>query len=168
MNYIDTNIFSTNTSEFDFYLTKILGSANLNPLQKQIIEYILTPTYYIDNNVYFDYRPSILNLLITTSLINYRATISTVLQMKQDEDNYTFKDNVFNNQYSIYDIIYLISTNNKWDISPSILLDITPTTYNLNLLIFNKYNCLKQLDVYLNTNIADQLWGLYQRQYILK
>ena len=168
MNYIDTNIFSTNTSEFDFYLTKILGSANINPLQKQIIEYILTPTYYIDNNVYFDYRPSILNLLITTSLINYRATISTVLQMKQDEDNYTFKDNVFNNQYSIYDIIYLISTNNKWDISPSILLDITPTTYNLNLLIFNKYNCLKQLDVYLNTNIADQLWGLYQRQYILK
>lgn len=168
MNYIDTNIFSTNTSEFDFYLTKILGSANINPLQKQIIEYILTPTYYIDNNVYFDYRPSILNLLITTSLINYRATISTVLQMKQDEDNYTFKDNVFNNQYSIYDVIYLISTNNKWDISPSILLDITPTTYNLNLLIFNKYNCLKQLDVYLNTNIADQLWGLYQRQYILK
>ena len=168
MNYIDTNIFSTNTSEFDFYLTKIIGSANLNPLQKQIIEYILTPTYYIDNNVYFDYRPSILNLLITTSLINYRATISTVLQMKQDEDNYTFKDNVFNNQYSIYDLIYLISTNNKWDICPSILLDITPTTYNLDLLIFNKYNCLKQLDIYLNTNIADQLWGLYQRQYILK
>ena len=168
MNYIDTNIFSTNTSEFDFYLTKILGSANINPLQKQIIEYILTPTYYIDNTVYFDYRASILNLLITTPLINYRATISTVLQMKQDEDNYKFKDNVFNNQYSIYDTIYLISTNNKWDISPSILLDITPTTYNLNLLIFNKYNCLKQLDVYLNTNIADQLWGLYQRQYILK
>jgi hypothetical protein len=168
MNYIDTNIFSTNTSEFDFYLTKILGSANLNPLQKQIIEYILTPTYYIDNTVYFDYRASILNLLITTPLINYRATISTVLQMKQDEDNYKFKDNVFNNKYSIYDVIYLISTNNKWDISPSILLDITPTTYNLNLLIFNKYNCLKQLDVYLNTNIADQLWGLYQRQYILK
>ena len=168
MNYIDTNIFSTNTSEFDFYLTKIIGSANLNPLQKQIIEYILTPTYYIDNNVYFDYRASILNLLITTPLINYRTTISTVLQMKQDEDNYTFKDNVFNNQYSIYDIIYLISTNNKWDICSSILLDIPPTTYNLNLLIFNKYNCLKQLDVYLNTNIADQLWGLYQRQYILK
>ena len=168
MNYIDTNIFSTNTSEFDFYLTKIIGSANLNPLQKQIIEYILTPTYYIDNTVYFDYRASILNLLITTSLINYKQAISTVLQMKQDEDNYKFKDNVFTNQYSIYDVIYLISTNNKWDISPSILLDITPTTYNLNLLIFNKYNCLKQLDVYLNTNIADQLWGLYQRQYILK
>lgn len=168
MNYIDTNIFSTNTSEFDFYLTKIIGSANINPLQKQIIEYILTPTYYIDNNVYFDYRASILNLLITTSLINYKQAISTVLQMKQDEDNYKFKDSVFNNQYSIYDVIYLISTNNKWDISPSILLDITPTTYNLNLLIFNKYNCLKQLDIYLNTNIADQLWGLYQRQYILK
>lgn len=168
MNYIDTNIFSTNTSEFDFYLTKIIGSANLNPLQKQIIEYILTPTYYIDNNVYFDYRASILNLLITTSLINYKQVISIVLQMKQDEDNYKFKDNVFNNQYSIYDVIYLISTNNKWDICPSILLDITPTTYNLDLLIFNKYDCLKQLDVYLNTNIADQLWGLYQRQYILK
>jgi len=168
MNYIDTNIFSTNTSEFDFYLTKIIGSANLNPLQKQIIEYILTPTYYIDNTVYFDYRASILNLLITTSLINYKQAISTVLQMKQEEDNYKFKDNVFNNQYSIYDVIYLISTNNKWDICASILLDITPSTYNLNLLIFNKYNCLKQLDVYLNTNIADQLWGLYQRQYILK
>lgn len=168
MNYIDTSIFSTNSTEYDFYLTKILGSANINPLQKQIIEYILTPTYYIDNNVYFDYRPSILNLLITTPLINYKQAISTVLQMKEDEDNYKFKDNVFNNQYSIYDVIYLISNNNKWDICPSILLDIMPSTYNFNLLIFNKYNCLKQLDIYLNTNIADQLWGLYQRQYILK
>ena len=168
MNYIDTNIFSTNTTEYDFYLTKILGSANLNYLKKSIIEYILTPTYYIDNTVYFDYRPSILNLLITTPLVSYKQAISTVLQMKQDEDNYKFKDNVFTNQYSIYDVIYIISTNNKWDICPSILLDITPTTYDLSLLIFNKYEVLKQLDIYLNTNIADQLYGLYQRQYILK
>jgi hypothetical protein len=168
MNYIDTNIFNNNSTEYDFYLTKLLGSANINPLQKQIIEYILTPTYYIDNTVYFDYRASILNLLITTSLINYKQAISTVLQMKEDEDNYKFKDNVFNNQYSIYDIIYLISTNNKWDICPSILLNIVPSTYDLSLLMFNKQEVLKQLDIYLNTNIADQLYGLYQRQYTLK
>jgi hypothetical protein len=168
MNYIDTSIFSNNSTEYHFYLTKILGNANINPLQKQIIEYILTPTYYIDNIVYFDYRASILNLLITTPLSNYKTVISTVLQMKQDEDNYKFKDNVFKNEYSIYDVIYHISTNNKWDICPSILLDITPSTYDLSLLVFNKYDVLKQLDIYLNTNIADQLYGLYQRQYTLK
>jgi hypothetical protein len=168
MNYIDTSIFSTNSTEYDFYLTKIIGSANINPLQKQIIEYILTPTYYIDNTVYFDYRASILNLLITTPLSNYKTVISIVLQMKEDEDNYKFKDNIFTNQYSIYDVIYLISTNNKWDICPSILLDIRPSSYDLSILIFNKYDVLKQLDIYLNTNIADQLYGLYQRQYILK
>jgi hypothetical protein len=168
MNYIDTSIFSNNSTEYNFYLTKILGNANINPLKKSIIEYILTPTYYIDNTVYFDYRASILNLLITTPLSNYKTVISTVLQMKQDEDNYKFKDNVFKNEYSIYDVIYLISTNNKWDICPSILLDITPSTYDLSLLVFNKYDVLKQLDIYLNTNIADQLYGLYQRQYTLK
>lgn len=168
MNYIDTNIFSTNTTEYDFYLTKIIGNANLNPLKKNIIEYILTPTYYIDNTVYFDYRASILNLLITTPLANYKTVISTVLQMKEDEDNYKFKDNVFTNQYFIYDVIYLISTNNKWDICSSILLDIMPSTYDLSLLMFNKYEVLKQLDLYLNTNISDQLYGLYQRQYTLK
>ena len=171
MNYIDIKTFNNASSEWDFYLCSILGNANVNPTKKQLIEFVLTPTYYINNDVYFDYRSSMVNLLITTPLTKYRKVLSQVLAMKEVEDTYQFPYSVspFKNDYSIYTVIYNVLNLNRWEIDSDILLNITPATeFNNDLIMFNRYDVLKQLDVYLNTNIADSLWGLYQRTYKLK
>jgi len=88
--------------------------------------------------------------------------------MKQEEDNYTFNCYPIKNEYSIYDVIFLVAKINRWSIDGQLLLNITPKEYDTELIVFNKYNSLKQLDKYLNTNIADNLFGLYQRTYITK
>lgn len=168
MNYIDTNTLSNSCSEWEFYLSKIIGNANLNPKKKELIEFLLTPTYFKDNNAYFDYRASIVSLLITTPLTKYKEVISYILQMKLDEDDYAFTEVVYQNIYSIYDIIFLVTNLNRWEIDSSLVFEIKPKAYDLSLLVFNKHNTLKQLDIYLNTNIADPLWGLYQKTYTLK
>ena len=168
MNYIDTNTFNSCCTEWDFYFTKIIGNGNLNSAKKQLIEYLLTPTYFNNNKVYFDYRASIINLLITTPLSKYRDVIPYILQMKEDENNYQFVDIVYKNDYSIYDLVFLISKLNRWDIDGQLLLNIQAKEYDTELLIFNKYDTLKQIDLYLNSTIADPLWGLYQRTYQIK
>jgi len=168
MNYIDTNTFNNCCSEWDFYSSKIIGAANLNPKKKQLIDFLLTPTYFVDNIVYFDYRASIVNLLITTPLTKYKEVLSYILQMKIDEDDYLFNDVVYQNNYSVYDVIFLVANLNRWEIDATLLLNIKPKQYDMSLVVFNKYETLKQLDIYLNTNIADPLWGLYQKTYKLK
>lgn len=168
MNYIDTNTFNNCCTEWDFYFTKIIGNGNLNPTKKQLIEYLLTPTYFNSNNIYFDYRGSIINLLITTSLAKYKEIIPYILQMKRDEDNYQFVDIVYKNEYSIYDLIFLVAKLNRWNIEGQMLLNMQPKQYDTELIIFNKYDVLKQIDLYLNTSIADPLWGLYQRTYDIR
>lgn len=168
MNYIDSNTFNDSCSEWDFYLSKIIGNANINSNKKELIESLLTPTYFVDNNIYFDYRASIISLLITTPLSKYKEVLSYILQMKLDEDNYEFNDVVYQNTYSIYDVVFLVANLNRWEIDSSLLLEIEPKAYDMSLLVFNKYDTLKQIDIYLNTNIADPLWGLYQKTYKLK
>ena len=88
--------------------------------------------------------------------------------MKLDEDDYLFTEVVYQNTYSIYDVIFLVAGLNKWEIDAALLLDIKPKQYDMSLIVFSKYETLKQLDIYLNTNIADPLWGLYQKTYKLK
>jgi len=168
MNYIETEAYSNCCTEWQFYYNKILGDAGITPLKRDLITYLITPTYYNDNTVYFDYRGSIINTLITSNITNYKTASSYVLQMKQDEDNYIFNTYPTKNEYSIYDVIFLVARINNWSIDGQLLLDIRATQYNTNLIITNKYEALKQLDIYLNTNIADTLFGLYQRTYIIR
>jgi hypothetical protein len=121
--------------------------------------------------VYFDYRGTIVNLLITTPLTKYKEVLSQVLAIKQVEDTYQFPYSVrpFKNDYSIYNVIYNVLNLNRWEIDSDILLNIIAASeFNNDLIMFNRYDVLKQLDLYLNTNIADSLWGLYQRTYKLK
>lgn len=168
MNYIDTESYSNCCSEWQFYFNKIVGDAGITPLKRDLINYLLTPTYYNNNTVYFDYRDSIVNSLIASNITNYKTNCSYVLKMKQEEDNYTFNCYPIKNEYSIYDVIFLVAKINRWSIDGQLLLNITPKEYDTELIVFNKYNSLKQLDKYLNTNIADNLFGLYQRTYITK
>ena len=88
--------------------------------------------------------------------------------MKADEDDYLFNDVVYQNNYSVYDVIFLVANLNRWEIDATLLLDIKPKQYDMSLVVFNKYEALKQIDIYLNTNIADPLLGLYQKTYKLK
>ncbi len=168
MNYIDTESYTNCCSEWQFYYNKILGDAGISPLKRDLISYLLTPTYYNNNIVYFDYRASIITTLITSNIINYKTNCSYVLQMKDDEDNYKFNGYPVKNEYSIYDVIFLIANINRWTVEGKLLLDLKSKQYDTDLIIFNKYEALKQLDNYLNTNIADNLFGLYQRTYITK
>ena len=168
MNYTDKDIYSLSTSEEYFYLVTAYGKCGLSLNKVLLYNFLLTPTYYQNNTLYFDPRASILCLLISSNIRSYKKAVAQALLLKEEEDLLPHADYCSKNDYSVYELVLLVAKLNNWSISNPQLLAIEKTQYPPTTLIFNTYNALQQLDTYLGCDIAEEVFAIYQRSHVFK